>query len=87
MTSPPAIYRNVIICGSIVPDSEPQGPNGDVRGFDALTGKLVWRFHTVAQPREFGVTIGTATRPRAVVTPTCGPSLPLTPAGESHSCH
>ena len=54
MTSPPAIYKNVVICGSIVPDSEPQGPNGDVRAFDALTGKLVWRFHTVAQPGEFG---------------------------------
>ena len=40
MSSPPAIYKNVVICGSIVPDSEPQGPNGDVRAFDALTGKV-----------------------------------------------
>lgn len=54
MTSPPAIYRNLVICGSIVPDGEPQGPSGDVRAFDALTGKLVWRFHTVPQPGEFG---------------------------------
>ena len=54
MTSPPAVYKNVIICGSIVPDTEPLGPNGDVRGFDAKTGKLIWRFHTVAQPGEFG---------------------------------
>ena len=54
MTSPPAIYKNVVICGSIVPDSEPQGPNGDVRAFDAVTGKLVWRFHSIAQPGEDG---------------------------------
>lgn len=54
MTSPPAIYKDVVICGSIVPDTDPQGPNGDVRAFDARTGKLVWRFHTVAQPGEFG---------------------------------
>ncbi len=54
MTSPPAIYKNVVICGSIVPDSDPLGPNGDVRAFDAKTGKLIWRFHTVAQPGEFG---------------------------------
>lgn len=54
MTSPPAIYKNVVICGSIVPDMESQGPNGDVRAFDARTGKLLWRFHTVAQPGEFG---------------------------------
>ncbi|HCC59196.1 MAG TPA: pyrroloquinoline quinone-dependent dehydrogenase, partial [Solibacterales bacterium] len=44
----------VVICGSIVPDSEPQGPNGDVRAFDARTGKLLWRFHTVARRGEFG---------------------------------
>ncbi|MCU1260780.1 MAG: quinoprotein glucose dehydrogenase, partial [Bryobacterales bacterium] len=54
MTSPPAIYKNVVICGSIVPDTEPLGPNGDVRAFDAVTGKMLWRFHTVAQPGEFG---------------------------------
>jgi len=54
MTSPPAIYKDVVICGSIVPDAEPLGPNGDVRGFDARTGKLIWRFHTIAQPGEFG---------------------------------
>lgn len=54
MTSPPAVYRNLIICGSIVTDGEPQGPSGDVRAFDALTGKLVWRFHTVPRPGEPG---------------------------------
>ncbi len=54
MTSPPAVYNNVVICGSIVPDAEPLGPNGDVRGFDARTGKLIWRFHTIALPGEFG---------------------------------
>lgn len=54
MTSPPAIYKNLIICGSIVPDSEPQGPLGDVRAFDAISGKLVWTFHTAARPGEFG---------------------------------
>jgi len=54
MTSPPAIYKNLVICGSLVPDAEPHGPPGDVRAFDARTGKLVWTFHTVARPGEFG---------------------------------
>ncbi|MCS7027097.1 MAG: pyrroloquinoline quinone-dependent dehydrogenase [Bryobacteraceae bacterium] len=54
MSSPPAIYKNLVICGSIVSDGEPQGPSGDVRAFDALTGKLAWRFHTVPRPGEFG---------------------------------
>ena len=54
MTSPPAIYQNLVICGAWVSDSLPRGPSGDVRAFDTRTGKLVWRFHTVPRPGEFG---------------------------------
>ncbi|MDX2181983.1 MAG: pyrroloquinoline quinone-dependent dehydrogenase [Bryobacteraceae bacterium] len=54
LTSPPAIYKNVVICGSIVPDGDPQGPSGDVRGLDAITGKELWRFHTVPREGEHG---------------------------------
>jgi len=54
MTSPPVVYRNLVICGSLVSDGEPQGPSGDVRAFNARTGKLVWTFHTVARPGETG---------------------------------
>jgi glucose dehydrogenase len=54
MTSPPAVYKNVIICGSLTADGTPQGPLGDVRGFDAHTGKLLWTFHVVPRPGEFG---------------------------------
>jgi quinoprotein glucose dehydrogenase len=69
MTSPPTIYKEVIICGSIVPDADPLGPNGDVRGFDAKTGKLVWRFHTIAQPASSGVTLGREMPPTVAATP------------------
>ncbi len=54
MSSPPAIYKNIVICGSITPEGEPRGPAGDVRAFDAISGKLIWTFHTVAQKGEFG---------------------------------
>ncbi|MFN7995023.1 MAG: PQQ-binding-like beta-propeller repeat protein [Bryobacteraceae bacterium] len=54
MTSPPAIYKDLVICGSLVPDGEPRGPSGDVRAFDVRTGKLAWTFHTVAQAGEYG---------------------------------
>lgn len=54
MTSPPAIYKDLVICGSFASDGEPQGPSGDVRAFDAQTGKLVWRFHVVPRKGEFG---------------------------------
>ena len=54
LTSPVAVCRDVVINGSLVSDSEPQGPSGDLRGFDARSGKLLWRFHTVPQKGEFG---------------------------------
>jgi quinoprotein glucose dehydrogenase len=54
MSSPPAIYKNVVICGSIVSDSDPHGPAGIVRGFDARTGKLLWIFSPIPQAGEFG---------------------------------
>jgi quinoprotein glucose dehydrogenase len=54
MTSPAAIYRNLVICGAMTADGLPQGPAGDVRAFDAHTGKLAWTFHTVPRPGEFG---------------------------------
>ncbi|MBI1941910.1 MAG: pyrroloquinoline quinone-dependent dehydrogenase [Acidobacteria bacterium] len=54
LTSPVAVCRDVVIAGSMVSDSAPTGPSGDVRGFDAQTGRQLWRFHTVPQPGEFG---------------------------------
>src|SRR6201991_186793 len=52
-TSPGVIYKNTIIFGNTVSESGDAAP-GYVRGFDAVTGKLVWTFHTVPQPGEPG---------------------------------
>jgi quinoprotein glucose dehydrogenase len=54
VTSPPVIYRNLVITGAWVSDGDPQGPSGDVRAFDIATGKLAWTFHTVPRAGEFG---------------------------------
>jgi quinoprotein glucose dehydrogenase len=54
ITSPPAIFKNLVICGSLVSDRDPQGPPGDVRAFDIKTGKEVWRFHVIARAGEPG---------------------------------
>lgn len=54
VTSPPAVYRNLVIVGALAPEGVPRGPSGDVRAFDARTGSLVWRFHTVPRPGETG---------------------------------
>src|SRR5665213_2566233 len=56
MTSPPMIVRGVIVVGSSVFDfwGKRPSPPGDVRGFDVVTGRLLWTFHTVAQGEEPG---------------------------------
>jgi glucose dehydrogenase len=54
VTSPPAIYKNLIIVGSEVQEYPSKGPSGAIRAFDVRTGKLVWRFDTVAQPGQPG---------------------------------
>lgn len=52
LSSPPAIYRNLIITGSHTQESPALGPTGDIRAWDIHTGKLVWSFHTVPRPGE-----------------------------------
>ena len=52
ITSPPAIYRDLVIVGPSTQESPSAGPSGNPRAYDARTGKLVWRFHTVPQPGE-----------------------------------
>ena len=55
-TSPPVVYRNLVIVGNGVGDRlvYRNDPPGDVRAFDANTGKLVWTFKPVPRPGEFG---------------------------------
>lgn len=54
LTSPPLVYRNLIVTGSAVQEFPALGASGDVRAWDAHTGKLVWTFHTVPRPGEYG---------------------------------
>ena len=56
ITSPPIIIRDVVVVGSAVSDqpSYKEQPPGHVRGFDVRTGELLWTFHTIPQPGEFG---------------------------------
>ena len=54
VTSAPAIYKDLVITGAMVPEFPSKGPSGEVRAFDARTGKLVWTFHTIPRPGEKG---------------------------------
>lgn len=52
-TTPGRVFENLIILGSATNQGYGSAP-GDVRAFDVRTGKLVWAFHTVPRPGEFG---------------------------------
>ncbi len=50
MTSPPAVVRDVVVVGSAVADgTDKPHPSGEVRGFDAVSGKLLWSWDPVPQ--------------------------------------
>jgi quinoprotein glucose dehydrogenase len=53
VNTPGVFYRNLLIVGSIVPESLPSAP-GDIRAFDVDTGRQAWAFHTIPHPGEFG---------------------------------
>ena len=52
IASPVAVYRNLAIFPGRTGEHNRWGIPGDLRGFDLLTGKEVWRFHTVPQPGD-----------------------------------
>ncbi len=55
LTSPPAVYKDLVITGSANGEGKPSvGAYGDIRAWNAHTGKLVWSFHTVPRPGEPG---------------------------------
>lgn len=53
LTSPGAVYKDLIIVGGMEPETLP-APPGDIRAYDVRTGKLRWTFHTIPHPGEFG---------------------------------
>jgi quinoprotein glucose dehydrogenase len=53
MTSPGAVYKNLLILGSRVNETYGASP-GYIRAYDTVTGQLKWTFHTIPQPGEFG---------------------------------
>jgi len=50
--NPITVFKNVLITGARPGELPPPQPRGDIRGWDAVTGKQVWAFHTVPLPGE-----------------------------------
>lgn len=53
MTSPGAIYRNLLIVGSRVNESYDASP-GHIRAYDTITGAFRWIFHTIPRAGQPG---------------------------------
>jgi quinoprotein glucose dehydrogenase len=50
MSSPPIVYKHLVITGGTTQENPPLGPAGDIRAWDMHNGKLAWTFHSI--PRE-----------------------------------
>src|SRR5688500_18318353 len=56
-TSPGIVVGDVIVVQVIGNDTprRNEGTPGYIRGYDVLTGKMLWKFHTIPRAGEFGV--------------------------------
>jgi glucose dehydrogenase len=52
-TTPGRVFEDILILGSATNEGYRSGP-GDIRAFDVRTGKVVWTFHTIPHPGEYG---------------------------------
>jgi quinoprotein glucose dehydrogenase len=52
LSSPPIVYKGLVIAGGTTQENPPKGPAGDVRAWDMHTGKLVWTFHSIPRAGE-----------------------------------
>ena len=52
-TTPGRVFENLIIVGSATNQGYGSAP-GDIRSYNVETGKLVWTFHTIPHPGEYG---------------------------------
>jgi quinoprotein glucose dehydrogenase len=57
-SSPPLVVNGVVVVGNshdrgYYPENKENIP-GHVRGYDAKTGRMLWRFHVIPRPGEFG---------------------------------
>jgi glucose dehydrogenase len=52
LPNPVTVYKNLLITGARPGEGPPPEPRGDIRAFDAVTGKLAWDFHTIPWPGE-----------------------------------
>jgi quinoprotein glucose dehydrogenase len=50
--NPVTVFGDLLISGARPGEGTPPQPRGDIRAWHAVTGELVWSFHTIPQPGE-----------------------------------
>jgi quinoprotein glucose dehydrogenase len=53
LTSPGIVYKDLLIVGGRESEGLPAS-YGDIRAYNARSGKLAWSFHTIPRPGEYG---------------------------------
>ena len=84
-TTPGRVFEDLLILGSATNQGYGSAP-GDIRAFDVRTGKLVWTFHTVPRPGEFGYDTWPKDAWKTSAAPTPGASSPSTRSAASSTC-
>lgn len=51
--TPGVVFENLVIMGTRVSEG-PTALPGDIRAYDTRTGELIWTFHTIPKPDEYG---------------------------------
>jgi quinoprotein glucose dehydrogenase len=54
VTTPGVVFGDLLILGMRLGEGPAPAAPGHIRAFDIRSGRLVWRFHTIPQPGEFG---------------------------------
>lgn len=52
LSTPPIVYKNLVITGGTTQENPPRGPAGDVRAWDMRTGTLAWTFRSLPRAGE-----------------------------------
>ncbi len=69
VSSPPSMYKNLIIIGTHVQEGNGPGGSGDIRAFDIHDGTIAWTFHSIPRKGEpnYGGWVGDSANQRSGV--------------------
>jgi quinoprotein glucose dehydrogenase len=84
MTSPPLVLDGVVVVGSAINDNiRADMPAGTVRGFEARTGKLLWSWQPLEQPKDANIWVTGAANAWSIMSADPKRHLAFVPTGSA----